>query len=517
MDSHSSKRNTKNRSMGRKSVENRNLESRTVRTTKQREMENRDIHYRNTDFGRGTRKSSSNRNKRKKIDFISIFFLFMFIYLGVHIIYFAAKERHPLYEVPRAESVDENISFKGFIVRDEVSFTATQRGYINYYIASGRRAAAGATIYTLDEEGEFSKMILSSSSSEQNLSDSDLKKIIQRIKNLQEDFDTMDFQKVYDTKSAISAVVMDALTAAAIEKLNETMGVTGFTRISTDRSGIVSLTSDSYDGLNEENLSLECLKGEGYSKIVSTAGDQKQAGEFVYKLVTDEAFQIYFEMDDDTIREFGLDEETQNIISTVIYLNKIEQDVTADMSIVKMSDGNNAVKLSIAKYGSNYVDDRYVEFEIVRDDIRGIKIPVTSVVEKDYYMIPVDFVPTGEEYSENGVLKKSATGEAVFVEFNSYKVDREAGWYYVWTEELAIGDVLLKADSEETYQIITTEPITGVYEANQGYTKFKIVTILQETNDKKYYLIKPKVSFGISAFDYIVIEASKVTEGQVLE
>lgn len=514
MENRSSKKNIKNRNVKTENANNRNLEGRTVRTTEQREYKNEN--YRENVSRRVTKKTGVKRRK-KRIDFVPIFFLLMFIYLSVHIVYFATKEKYPLYEVPRAESIDENIAFQGLILRDEVSFTTQQSGYVNYYIASGRRAAAGATMYTIDQNGEFSEMILASSSSEQNLSESDLEKIVQRIKNLQEDFDSMDFQKVYDTKSAISAIVMDALTATAIEKLNETMEITGFTRIATDRSGIVSFTSDTYDSLKEEQLTIECLKGEGYSKVVSTAGEQKQVGEFVYKLVTDEEFQIYCEMDDDTIRACGLDKVAQNTVSVTIYLNKIDEEVTVNMSMVQMSDGNTAVKFSIPKYGSNYADDRYIEFEIVRDNVYGIKIPVTSVIEKDYYMIPLDFVPIGDDYSGNGVLKQSETGEAVFVKFDSYKIDREAGWYYVWTDELSIGSVLLKVDSEETYQIITKEPITGVYEANQGYTEFKIVTILQKTEDQKYYLIKPKVSFGISAFDYIVIEASKVTEGQVLE
>lgn len=475
--------------------------------------------------------SSRRKKKRKKqIDWVSIFFLLIFIYLGVHIYRYASKERFPLYEVPQAESVTQNQRFQGFILRSEVCYTAPQDGYINYYVAAGRRTAAGATVYTLDKEGEFSEMLLSSSGDGQNLSEADLKKIVQRMKNLQQDFNGMDFQDVYNAKNAISAVVMDSLTAAAIEVLNETMGISGFTRILADRSGIVSLTSDCYDGWTEEQLNLKCLTGDEYSRNVSMAGDNRKTGDFVYKIVTDEAFQVYFEMDSNKILEYGSDLSTTHSVPVTVYLSKIKQTAAADLMLVQMSDGETACRLSFSKYGSNYINDRYIEFEIVEENVCGMKIPASAVVQKDFLMVSPEFVTKGADGSGLGVLKQTASGEPVFVPFDLYSLETEwvneeneeepvekIIWYYVRTDDLSIGDILVKTDSQETYTIISAVPVTGVYEANQGYTEFKIVTILHTTEDSAYYLVKPRVRYGIAAFDYIVIDASKVEEGQVLE
>ena len=458
-----------------------------------------------------------------------IFFLLIFGYLGIHIYRYASKERFPLYEVPKGELISQNQNFQGFILRDEICYTAPEDGCINYYIAAGRRASAGSTVYTLDKNGEFSQMILSSSGNGQNLSEEELEKIVQRMKNLQLTFDGMNFQDVYQARNAIAAAVMDSLTAAAVEALNETMGISGFIRIETERSGIVSLTSDRYDEWTQEQLTVSCLTPKDYSRSVSMAGEEKETGDFVYKIIPDDSFDVYFQMDPDEMARYGSDLNASVPISVSVYLEKIKQTVQAELMLAQTSDGETVCRLSFSKYGSNYVNDRYIDFAIQNEDTYGMKIPVSSVMQKEFFLISPEYVISQEGSSALGVSKQTESGETVFAVFDQYVAEtqttqlengeeaEETVWYYVRAEELSIGDVLVSNDGATTTPIISTVPVDGVYEANQGYAEFKIVTILQTTEDNAYYLVSPKVRYGIAAYDYIVIDGSSVEEGQVLQ
>ena len=54
----------------------------------------------------------------------------------------------------------------------------------------------------------------------------------------------------------------------------------------------------------------------------------------------------------------------------------------------------------------------------------------------------------------------------------------------------------------------------GVYNINKGYTVFTQVEILDSNSE--YYTIKNNVTYGLSVYDHIVLDASSVGEGQLL-
>ena len=54
-------------------------------------------------------------------------------------------------------------------------------------------------------------------------------------------------------------------------------------------------------------------------------------------------------------------------------------------------DGKTYGKLDFSKYMEQFVSDRYVDFEIVTDEVRGLKIPRSSVTDVTFYVIPKDY------------------------------------------------------------------------------------------------------------------------------
>ena len=80
---------------------------------------------------------------------------------------------------------------------------------------------------------------------------------------------------------------------------------------------------------------------------------------------------------------------------------------------------------------------------------------------------------------------------------------------------LEAGSVLVKPDSNETYQLGQTVSMQGVYNVNKGYTQFDPIEILGQKED--FYIISPDTDYGVSIYDHIVLNGGLVErENQVI-
>ena len=122
-------------------------------------------------------------------------------------------------------------------------------------------------------------------------------------------------------------------------------------------------------------------------------------------------------------------------------------------------------------------------------------------------MIPTQAL-TKEVYSEAGT-------SIVFVPTTIYYSDEEGNCYIEGTEDgLKAGDYIVKADTNERYQIGATASLEGVYNINKGYAVFKQIDIL--SSNEEYYTVKKNMPYGLSVYDHIVLDASTVEEGQLI-
>ena len=77
------------------------------------------------------------------------------------------------------------------------------------------------------------------------------------------------------------------------------------------------------------------------------------------------------------------------------------------------------------------------------------------------------------------------------------------------------GDILQKPDSNETYTIGTdVANLNGVYNVNKGYAVFKQIDVIYQ--NKEYSILKTGTTYGLSLYDHIALDGSKVTENQLI-
>ncbi|HIZ66782.1 MAG TPA: hypothetical protein H9809_12950, partial [Candidatus Blautia pullicola] len=179
---------------------------------------------------------------------------------------------------------------------------------------------------------------------------------------------------------------------------------------------------------------------------------------------------------------------------------------------------------------SRYASDRFLEVELVINTQSGLKIPVSSIVEKEFYTIPRDFLTKGNNDESEGFIREVRSGNSSSSEFVDAVIyrqvdadgkeitaetqDNPGGQCYVDKTTFKEGDVLKKPDSGETYTVGKTGNLQGVYNMNKGYAVFRQIEILDQ--NEEYCIVSQGTSYGLQAFDYIVMDGSTVEEEEIL-
>jgi hypothetical protein len=167
-----------------------------------------------------------------------------------------------------------------------------------------------------------------------------------------------------------------------------------------------------------------------------------------------------------------------------------------------------------------YADKRYAQIQIVETETEGLKIPKSSVVTKDFFLVPKEYASKGGDSDETGFYKQiydEETNETSirFIAPEIYYADDD--YYYIDDEDFAAGDIIRKNDSTDTFTIGQTNSLEGVYNVNSGYCVFRRIERAEEEEEAGDYLIvNVNTSYGLKVYDHIVIDGSMVTENEVV-
>ncbi len=455
---------------------------------------------------------------------IGFLFLFIFVYLAVQLYFFFTKEKISIFEVQEKAQYSTATDYRGFITRDEQVVTLEKDSYVNYSVREGLKAALGSTIYTTQDISSITDALVKEYSSEQALSTSSISTLKTKLeKAARHDLDS-NFSLAYQDKNDLEVSVFDAYLMAASDLL-EDFSLEDEYCVKSDQSGYILFRTDSYDGYTPEDVTLSCFDEDTYSIKVYGNGEQRSKGDFAYKLVPDDSFSITFPISETDAASY----RNKEYIS--IELTSIGVTVSGAFDIYTASDGTTMATVSLNKYGSSYLTERFVDFKIAEDDITGYKIPKSAVLSKDFLVVPEQYVINS---STNGVgvfkevVQSDGSAQAVFTKISIYA--KQGKSYYIAASGLTTDDYLIGAsvekndDGTETITTDTTDrhliavsaPLSGVYSVNKGYCIFRQVDILSETSDNNYYIINTGTYYGLSAYDRIILNADLVTENQII-
>lgn len=477
-----------------------------------------------------------------------IIFAIIFVYMSFSIYAYMKRDKVQFYEVTEGSIVNEK-DYTGIILREETTKYTTRAGDINYYVREGKRASVGTSIYSIDETGSVAAFMAEHPEANTALSEENLTDLKKQLSSFSVAYEDEEFYSVYDAKYSLEALVLEYASFNALDQLDVLMDQAGvnFQQVLADQAGVVSYAIDSYEDLDVSGISEEVFNRANYSKGIIRSGQKVPVNSPAYKIITSDNWSVVFPMTEKDIEDFG-DE-----VSLKVKFSGKDLSTSGDFSTFTGTDGKLYGKLDFNKYMVQFVSERYVQFEIISQTVSGLKIPVSSVADKTFYLVPIGYLAQGgdEDSSTIGFMKEvySEKGtSAIFVPATIYYSTEE--YYYIdlsETEELAAGDYLVKpageniaeeellpeeegnteeetheaaslaaraADQDGRFQLGASASLQGVYNINKGYTVFKQIEVLA-SNDE-YYTIKKGMRYGLSVYDHIVLDASVVEEGKLI-
>jgi len=442
------------------------------------------------------------------LGFVILAAYFIFVFVS-----YKNKNSIGFYEVEEGSLVREH-SYEGLILRNETVKNAVADGYINFFIADSRKAAMNARIYCIDEQGMLKNYLAAHADSLNQLSSSKIQSVRKTVMDSARGFDASYFKSTYLLKDSLDAAVLEITDAETLSQISDELKAGGmnFVEYRTDTTGIVSHVIDGYEDLLKTDLTAEKMNSAQYQPKRLKSGDLVSKDEPVFKLITDEKWEIVFPMKDEDVEEFS----GKNSLK----INFRENDIstTGEFSMFKSMDGNTYGNIRLQRYLIQFLSQRFIPFEIETNDVSGLKIPEKSITEKDFYLVPCG-LKKADEQKNDGFFKEIQTAAGVeykFIIAEIYKEDEEYCYINLPSSgELAEGDIIVDPEEpSERYQIGPVKPLKGVYNINKGYAVFKRIEELERANG--YCIVKKNTSYGLSVYDHIILDASSIEEGQVL-
>lgn len=446
-------------------------------------------------------------NKDIKINAATAIIAAILLYVIIYVIIAVSKEPITIYRVNKS-NVNNNIILNGIAVREEKIINTTKPGYICYYIRDGEKIKKNSTICTIDETGELFNVISESENYDNLLTSDDYNDIRALISLYKVTYNDDTFYNAYNFENNVNNKVVELTNEIMMQQVSGT--ATSMSAVNSPYSGIVTYYIDGYESFDIQSISAEAFDMSKYQKQTLKTGDVVSANNPIIKVVPNENWNI--------IAPITPEQYSSISDSSYIYfrINNSSYTVSMPYEIINGTDGT-YINIKINKYLSNYISERFLSIEILQADDTGLKVPVSALVEKDTYKIPIDYLSAGGNQTNTNrinVQVRNENGDITInqIKPNIYMIDEE--YCYVDPNSFNDTDVLMNINTNQTIAVSLLEihKLSGVYSANRGTAEFRHVTVLKTIDD--FALIKS--GEDISVYDNIIFDSSKVKENQVI-
>lgn len=431
----------------------------------------------------------------------------IFIYI-IFILYSYATSKHIAgYEVKEG-SLAVNNTYRGIAIRAESVVSANDSGYINYYAREGERVAHGSMVYTIDESGKLNDIIKSDYETNDALTNEDMNELKSQIINFRNSFSNKRYDCVYDFKFTVEGTVnklanQNVLTSLSQISDQSILDLVDFS-YSPD-SGIIVYSYDGMEGLTPANMNATYFDEELHPKTQLQSNALIESGDVAYKLITEDNWSICIQIDEDRYNSL---EEGDYV--KVKFL-KTGDESWGKVGLFQNAEGDFYCLLTFTNSMITFATDRFLDVELELTPHKGLKIPNSSIVEKEFYLIPHSYLMTTndeeqgfmrETYLEDGKISTEFVPAQIY-----YSTDDD---YYVDSNTFRLGDYIIPDSSGDKFAVGKKATLIGVYNMNKGYADFTQITILYQ--NKEYAIVKSNTEYGLSVYDHIVLDGASVND-----
>ena len=449
--------------------------------------------------------------KKKKLNITLILFCLILVYSIIVGIIYLRKTHTVRYEVVEG-ALASNTIYRGIVLRDEILVDNTTPGYVNYLAREGQRIAVGDLVYTIDETGTLNEYIESLSLGENTLSNKELSEFRTDIINFVHGYDPAEFDDIYNFKYSLKNTVLKLANSKLLDNMSsasEGAGAVSLQYIYSGNTGIISYWYDGFEDVLPEMITKDMFDEKEYTRNQLLSNELRGNGDTIYKVNLGEDWSIVIPI------KKGLAEDLLEEEYIKVKFLKNQNESWGKVDILNNGD-DTFLQLSFTNSMVSFVNERFLDVELELGEETGLKIPVSSIAEKEFFLIDEAYVTENvndtytvlmQVYGEDGSRTKSA------VSLEVYYYNEELHKYYVDDSLLSPGDILFGTD-ESTFVVKDKGSLIGVYNINKGYADFKQITILYQKDE--YAFVKSNSAYGLRVYDYIALDADSISDDQFI-
>ena len=451
----------------------------------------------------------SNFQKRKNVNIGIIIFGIIFIYLIATIIMYITAPKVSVYEVRQGSILKDN-AYTGFALREETVIYADESGYANYYADSNSKVRVGTNIYTIsDNKIEFKS---TASDEKVELSTEETRTIFSKIQSYNTQFHENNFDTTYQLRTDLESTLNKFASQSKSDQLEELLSTTEYSDMTVAKSELDGIIVYAFDGLEKvtvDTVTMKQLQKNNYKNKELLNNAKISAGQPIYKMITSDHWKLLV----------PISEETKDALAgkkTVkVHFKKDNQEIRTSMSYLERME-EPVLCLSFNDSMIRYIDERYLDIELILEDETGLKIPKSAETSKHFYVAPKSYLTQGGNSSSEGVLLQTTNDkDETITQFKQVTIYYEEDeMIYLDPNTFEKNAILIKPDSNETFSLTEKRSLKGVYCINKGYAVFKQIQILFESDN--YYIIEEGNSFGLSNYDHIALDSTKINENDVV-
>lgn len=437
-----------------------------------------------------------------------VIFLIIIIYVAFNVFSYFTKNDIAEYQVQQG-SIASNYVYQGVILRDETIEYAQNTGYIDYYAKGVSKVSTSDVIYSIDMTGTISNEIANAIRTSQEISKESLTAISKEIDSFLKTYDANRFSNSYSFLNSLNTEIVYNISSGALADLSdkielaETSGT--FHKYTSSSDGIIVYEVDGLEDITIDDVLTSGFDFSSYKKTYLTSNRQVNTSDIAYKRINSEDWYVILPIDE------ALAKELNERSSVNIRFCKDNFTTSASCSILR-SNEEYYLKLYLRTGMIRYAEDRFVDVELVLKATSGLKLPVSAITSKEFFTVPKEYFTTANEELLVKTIVDDTESITLITPTIYYATD---DYYYIDSESVSAGAIILKPDSSDTYIIGTnTDSLVGVYNINKGYAVFKQINILYQ--NEEYAIVETKTSYGISLYDHIALDATSVNENQLI-
>lgn len=460
----------------------------------------------------------------------TIMFGALLVYMICSAVIYLTSERIDSYQV-LSGPLSRNETYTGLVIREEKTYQAESNGYVTYYAREGSKINTGGAVYGVSSTQK--------PEAETVLSQEELAKIRSEMLSFSKGFNPSKFNNTYSFKYQLEGSILqyagvtdEAVSASGdssygdsdlVSFTSSTLGNQTISKAPAD--GIVLYCKDGFEGKTIETVTGEDFDQNSYHETDLKTKNSVKAGSDIYTLVTDERWSLLIPLSEKQAAKLA--------DRTVIRVKFLKDDMTqtGDFSIIQI-DGDKYGRIDFSKGIIRYATDRFLEIELVTNTVTGLKIPLSSIVTKEFYTIPSEYSTVNEDSQEVGFmlegrdengdkttyfknptiyakeeLKKSSSIDDTTQAEPSYL-------YYLNKSNFNEGDAIVSQKNQGKFIVGDVGVLEGVYCINKGYAVFRRIEILDQ--NEEYAIVSKNTSYGLARYDHIVRNADAVDEEEIL-